>query len=165
MNEPVELGQMIPGQPVTFTPTYDPPGLSIRAEFLATDGSRPQEIVLEWRHDPGQELTLLILEKLAEIAAPAQVITRVDRAPGVDPIEQVPDNLDLNETYSMPRPYCGEVGPGHDEQGHGCSLYAGHEPVEPQGRAHRCRCGGIFGTEQEHPAVPGRRERDRDRRR
>ena len=159
---------------VTFTPTYDPPGLSIRAQFLATDGSRPQELVLEWKNDPGRELTLLILDKIAELAAPGQVETTVQQTGKW--VQHLPDGTPLGQgepptyhpaldesTTQLPRPYCGAQGPGHDTEGHSCTIYAGHDPVEPDGRQHRCRCGGIFATDEEVPDVAGRRTQDQRR--
>jgi hypothetical protein len=155
-------------------PRFELPGLSIRATFLATDGTRPQELFVEWRNDPDREMVLLILDKISEMAGGGQVETTVQQAGKW--VQQLPDGTPLGQgeppthhpaldesTTQLPRPYCGAQGPGHDTEGHSCTLYAGHDPVEPEGRQHRCRCGGIFATEDEVPDVPGRRSRRDDR--
>lgn len=169
MSLPVDLP---PGQMIGY-PQYQPPGLSIRATFLATDGSRPQEIIIEWRDDPGRAMVAYVLDRVAEMASPGDVhVQALTPTPSgglrevtLTPGGNEPAHPAGESTTQLPRPYCNARGPAHDNPDHGCTLYAGHEPVEPGGRRHRCRCGGIFGTDDEHPAVPGRREQARARER
>jgi hypothetical protein len=166
--------QLPPPTFVPATPTFEPPGLSIRATFLASDGSRPQEIILEWKHDPGQAVLAFALDKIAELARPSevQVSYEIGAVTG-DGRPIPPEDIETErgwareptaETQQFPRPFCGATGLGHDDDGHRCTLYLGHDPVEPGGRVHRCRCGGLFGLPVGMPDdVPGRREQDRRR--
>lgn len=170
-------------------PPYVTPALSLRATFYATDGSRPEEMTVEWKEMPDADYVARMMEVIAGVAAGAHVSITASRsgedperplidlgrsaeASGVSTGQGIPFATGTNDsgttgtdesTTRLPRPFCSAVGPAHDTEQHGCALYAGHEPVEPQGRRHRCRCGGVFGTEDEHPSVPGRRERDRER--
>jgi hypothetical protein len=169
------VSEELTGQPASFLPHYDPPGLSIRATFLATDGSKPQEIILEWRNDPGRDTLDFALDAIMDMARPSEVHTVVERAgkrprrvrPTDGPFRRDEEMNEAtfapDETARLPRQFCDVQGPGHDEEGHWCTLFVGHEPVEPGGRAHRCRCGGIFATDQEVPDVPGRETQRRRR--
>jgi hypothetical protein len=143
--------------------TFEIPGLSVRATFLATDGSRPQELIIEWKADPGQAALAFVLDRIAALAAPGEAEVVV--VPPQQPETDIPPG---ETTTQLPRPLCLKQGPGHDDnaarvsgQGHACTLFAGHDPVEPEGRQHRCRCGGIFATEDEVPDVAGRASRER----
>lgn len=175
-----------PAQFTGFLPQYAPPGLSIRATFLATDGSRPQELVLEWKNDPGTAVLDFALQAIHRMAAPGDVETVVDTPARPDPEEarmqkiiragqartaddpfRGAGNRIMPEDIgppSAPPDVCYAEGPGHlRRDNHGCTMTPGHDPVEPEGRAHRCACGGIFGTDQEHPPVAGRSEQARRR--
>lgn len=110
-----------------FLPQYQPPGLSVRATFLATDGSRPQELIIEWKHDPGQHLLVFVLDRIAAMASPGEVRVETVRPPAAD-----------ESTTQLPRPFCDKTGTCQDGAGHGCAMFAGHSPVEPEGRQHRC---------------------------
>jgi hypothetical protein len=152
----------VAGTPAYFSPQYEPPGLSIRATFLATDGSRPQEIILEWRQDPGRATLEFALDRIVLLAMPGDVHTSVHHNPSsMEQAAQQPVVPDPDETAVIR--VCAAEGPGHDEEGHYCILPPGHDPVEPEGRQHRCGCGGIFATDAETPSVPGRRSRERRR--
>jgi hypothetical protein len=156
--------------PGTYLPPavpYTQPAVSVRATFLATDGSRPEEIIVEWRDDPREESVAGVMEMIASIAAGTHVEIMTKRA---EPAEDQPAE---KYGYTFERPtllreqtaplkvvpkedplaqdevFCGATGPGHDTEGHGCSMAWAHDPVEPAGRWHRCLCGGLFSTEAE----------------
>lgn len=167
-----------------FLPHYEPPGLSVRATFLATDGSRPQELVMEWKHDPGQAVLDFALNAIMDMARPAEVEIVTGRSaarrmrPTEGPFDDVtgdgqplpPQDVQSERGWAREptgkaephsRPVCGATGEGHEGPHHGCTLPAGHDPVEPEGRQHRCRCHGIFSSYEEAPDVPGRAEQER----
>lgn len=151
--------------PIDLTPygyppaaPYTQPAVSVRATFQGSDGRRPEEIIVEWKTPPPVAEVSEVLEVLASIAAGELVSVRVS-GPNRESVQptRLPVSPDDAEPY-----YCGAQGPGHDATvpgHHGCGERAGHEPVEPQGREHRCVCGGIFAADDEVPDVPGQRGR------
>lgn len=143
MNEPTD-DLMRVGEPI---PVYTQPAVSIRATWSATDGSRPEEVIIEWK-DVVPARTVIALT-LALIRNGAEVETR----PGTLTSETGPDGPCIN--------HCHAKGEAHDAADHYCVLPPGHEPVEPGGREHRCVCGGMFAAHGEIPDVPGRREQKR----
>jgi hypothetical protein len=140
MSEPLDDG-MISGQ----LPLYTQPSVSIRATWSATDGSRPEEVIIEWR------------EEVATRAVIAVTLALVRN--GADVSETRPAGLirEANRAQAALDPECALRGEGHDGEGHWCVLPKRHDPAEPGGREHRCLCGGLFAATGEIPDVPGRR--------
>ena len=179
-------------------PPYTQPALSVRATWEAPDGSRPGEVIVEWKEPPPiadvldvlgqlapaqvwvtqQELDAQALETLGEEYTPETRMEQLRRAgarmtptEGVfpHPVRRAADLQDVGEpvtgdpedTICPAKLDLGEQ--GTFAHSHACMLERGHDPVEPDGRQHRCHCGGMFATEAETPQVTGNRRRERDR--
>lgn len=128
---------------------YPQPAVALRATWSATDGSRPETVELEWKDHPGTEEITTLTRLLQGHGGVVDVYAFPETAPAP----------------RLPGSECLAEGPGHElADEHGCELTLGHEPVEPDGRNHRCQCGGLFSANAEIPDVPGRAARDRDRR-
>lgn len=147
-----------PGVEQTWNPPYEQPAVTVRATWSATDGSRPEEVTVEWRVAPSpeeiREVVTMLLAREGEVYASAGVDGYSSTMVTLD------DPSDPAATAQLPA-LCGETGMGHDGPAHYCAERQGHDPVEPGGRAHRCRCGGLFATDDEVPDVPGRASRGR----
>lgn len=149
------------------------PELRIRATFHATDGRSPEEVVFEWKHMPTpgsiEQAGALIIRMSAgdgwDIRKEGRAIDFPLPAgfPSGLPRRYEPDREVVEQVRQAEVQSCPAVGPAHYGDGHGCVLPTGHQPVEPGGRQHRCRCGGIFATDDEVPDVPGREEQERRR--
>ena len=134
-------------------PPYTQPAVSVRATWAATDGGRPEEVIIEWRDKPEPREVIAI--SLAVIRSGGQIHPAPEASEG-----------GLWKGSSPVATECGAQGEGHTSTKdaiHWCALSKGHEPIEPDGRAHRCLCGGLFAATDEVLDVPGRRGRD-DRR-
>jgi hypothetical protein len=139
-------------------PPYPVPGATVYASYHASDGSAPQEIRVEWKHDPGPATLAEMVDRLATVSANSRIT--VESPPdNVLPfnVKDVPDrdSVDVADTVTFPRPFCTAelvVGPDHT---HRCGDYVGHPPSEPDGRGHRCTCGGLFSADLEVIDVPG----------
>lgn len=128
----------------TLPPTqYIAPAVSVRATWSATDGSRPEEVYVDWKEPPPPGDVLDVVRTL--LAAGGYV----EPFPVVESEADDPGHYVCGATADL-----GQI--GEFAHVHRCPLALGHEPVEPEGRAHRCECGGLFAADSEVSDVPGR---------
>jgi hypothetical protein len=130
-------------------PQYIAPAVSVRATWAATDGSRPEEVYVDWKEPPPAAEVIAIVQTLLRGGARVERLARPEEL--VTPIsgrEVCPATADLGQH-------------GNLAHAHRCALPPDHEPVEPEGRAHRCECGGLFMADSETVDVIGRSRGDR----
>lgn len=146
---------------------YVQPAVSVSITWAATDGSKPENVTIDWKTNPAVDDLVNVLDAVIQaghtqyMIDPAAAVPRASTA-GFDPGPL--DGVTRADTSQDP-PTCpawldlGER--GEYAHTHRCALDVGHDPVEPEGRQHRCHCGGLFATDAEQPSVPGRASKQR----
>lgn len=153
---------------------YPPAAVLVTVTWAATDGTKPESVVIEWRDTPGSDQLADVIDATIRAGAGAHEMWATATTPDgerdlrdamgrtqPDPAVDVP--LD-GPTEVLESPTCParlDLAPGRVGHTHTCKLSPGHDPVEPDGRQHRCYCGGLFATDAEMPSVPGRATQQR----